>query len=140
MNPQLLELKQYVFAAYLGQKVMKWQVPQPPEDTEFTEVVTGSMLEAYSHDCYLHLFPISSITEDKAIELNKFNGNNIAIWPFKNKDYWIKELEFRLRENILDYQFYQYLQQQSFALPIYFKGEHYSVERLVELGIITLKS
>lgn len=30
---------------------------------------------------------------------------------------------------------YQYLQQQSFALPIYFKGVQYSVERLIELGI-----
>lgn len=144
---ELAGLKAYVFALYYGQKVMKWYIPQPPEATEFTEIVSGSMLEAYAHECYLQLRPLSSITDDEAIEVAKIKN---GIFGFERAaDRLIignKFSEITIKFDGSIYQascehvisVYQYLQQYGFALPVYYKGVYYSVERLVAENIIVL--
>ncbi len=133
-----LELKQYVFAAYFGQEVL--QLANGIKGRLHPIISCDISTESILNNSCLHLRPLSSITDQEAIEVAKIampenamyvdeiDGKNI-ISALNTNGYNIK---FNLSISI-----YQYLQQQGFALPIYFKCEHYSVERLVELGIIT---
>lgn len=108
-NQLLTELKQYCFALYIGQKVLFYR--------HWNDGKQG--IKCYPHidflndDWHLQLRPLSSIKDQEHKHIG-YVHINIAV-----NQSWC----------------YQYLQQQGFALPVYFKGVQYSVERLIELGI-----
>lgn len=137
-NQLLTELKQYCFALYIGQKVKPAQ-----RDTFFNLTVIDFGREndiriptAINLKCSLQLRSLSSITEQEAIEVAKINGwdlypvNKVKLINIGRND--VLKLSHDWHLSLFAY---QYLQQQGFALPIYFKGVQYSVERLIELGI-----
>lgn len=144
-------LKEYVFAQYWGQKVLL----TPFEGIIQLQAKTIDNVLKYDNKswCKLQLRPLSAITDAEAIEvLQPFDG-----WELFNKS--VTPLYYKLRKpyedgeidfnedgfkyrtvsiNINDVKTYQYLQQQGFALPIYFQGTLFTVEQLTEMQIIKL--
>lgn len=131
---KLNRLRTYVFAQYIGQKVLmhptvSWKSP-----------VTGNNLlgEQYAKDCYLHLRALSSITDAERKQICDLLERFTI--PISQVDDLIT-IYLNRQSNLTGnewWKLYQYLQQQGFALPVYFDGELYSVARLVELGIVKL--
>lgn len=117
MTQELLELKQYAFAQYWGQKVLMLE-----NYLTSTEVSTESM-KYVKTDCFLHLRPLSSITDQEKEAYMVLGNDNLS-------RYLDGLINTRMKIEQVDY-----LRQQGIALPIYFKGVQYSVERLQELGI-----
>lgn len=139
-TPLDAEVKAYLFAQYYGHKIATTH----ESDGRNHLVVDGTLLCANLTEWRLDLRPLSSITDEEAIEVAKIispldtelhvkeRGISIINCLLSNQTYLL---------NITNVIYvYQYLQQQSFALPVYFKGTHYTVERLVEEKIITLKN
>lgn len=157
MTEQLLtELKAHVYKQYslLGIEVhciaKNFQLPYKRLDGVVFNIrgdyalclSTGNHLDFYDiHEWVLQLRQLSSITDDEAIEVALLYGyrriydNGITISDELLVNYGREIIESLSQYDIFEYKIYQYLQQQGFALPIYFKGVQYSVERLVELGI-----
>lgn len=119
---------------------------------------TGTHLDFYDiNEWTLPLRSLSKITDSEAIEVAKiknglFNCAGVSAIVIRSNSTKLDSIrvvaldkgKYLTEEQINDVQLrfpeYQYLQQKSFALPIFYKGVQYSVERLVEYGIITLKS
>lgn len=160
-TPELLaELKAYVFAMYIGQKVLYWKDFHKVGNTG---ILCGTNLSASTmpnQTAYLQLRPLSTITDSEAIEVAKIYEPNAEWYISKDTESYIllrSEVEYLwLYKDTNEPLFcvddidggnntpygilsaYQYLQQSSFALPIYFKGIQYSVEQLCEYGIVQL--
>lgn len=121
----------------------------------------------YSETQPLILKGISSITDSEAIEVAKIanvklrhpinlyqgikeGGGKALFYRYFNGSWYendailnIINASFEASNGINIYgtynvQIYQYLQQQGFALPVYYQGVLYSVEKLTEFGFIKI--
>lgn len=138
-------LKEYVFALYWGQKAAFAKYAITLKDTV---IVTDGAIFTESHRWILHLRPLSSITDNEAIEVAKFilggsgvrstikQGKTLINHIFNNGDWEHEWFQIDPSDVI---QVYQYLQQQGFALPTYYKGKLYPIEELESLNIIKVR-
>lgn len=126
-----LENKEKFFAQYWGQRILRysfWREDVESRDCKFEEAVKNH---------YILLKPLSSITDEDAVEVAKiFNQHKIKAHYSDDslKAYLIKEgkqFAFRCEHYVV---IYQYLQSKGYALP--FMG--LSVEQLVEYGWVKL--
>ena len=138
-----IELKEYVFAQYLGQSVEQYDHQQNVLYVGIVRAFTtpGIPIET----AILLLRPLSSITDNEAIEVVKLSGMDYN----EHEDFYkqlINTNQFLTYFLDVSTLFYKeavaidmYLRQQGFALPIYHNGTLYPVSELVTLGIIKLK-
>lgn len=134
MNEQLKsELKAYVFATYIGQKVFKIT-----SDAIVNQTVDGYFLQpSRIKKAALQLRSLSTITDSEAIEVAYLKWPDYAKRNAGVDTSWVRRILDTLRR---DATIYQYLQQQSFALPIFYKGVQYSVDELQGYGIYSIKN
>ena len=154
MDKELLAgLKAYTMSLYLGQHIGA----RTKSDQQYPITILPEHLN--DERMYLQLRPLSSISETEAIAIAKIHDPNMQwkinhtcpsnicvghglyrLWIWLEDSEPIIEVEDEsgtaTTYGILSV--YQYLQQQGFALPVFYKGVPYSVEKLVELQIIVL--
>lgn len=127
------ELKAKFFAQYWGQKVLtskNWETEGDPE------YVCGPYFDGNYEGHYLLLKPLSSITDEDAIEVAKIlypgykgewqvcdkgaallklrnnKGSMLIIWKDLSGQYGVNDLDYYLLPNVVDY-----LRSKSYALP-----------------------
>jgi hypothetical protein len=124
-------------AMYLGQKVMSFLYS--PEPNEKFDLLSFDVSDKAG---ILSLRPLSSITDDEAIQVAKivepFEGLS-GWWTSEHGRRWANQtIAFIAVPN--GYLVYQYLIQRGFALPFYDAATNhtFTVEEQIELGIIKL--
>lgn len=105
-------------------------------------IIYSGLLNSLEKDC-LQLRSLSAISDNEAIEVAKLCQSPLENYLLEIGKDIIKAFLNREDRCCIGPQrlmeMYQYLQQQSFALPVFFRGTLYSVDKLVELGIIKIK-
>lgn len=154
-NKELAELKAYVFAQYWGQNVLCYHDEPMMQLRQINEFSIDAKL--LKNKC-LQLRSLSSLTDEQIRELGLLAGMKPNCIDRTGSDIFIADDSTQLSIglyftgvvvmyngyqlktpywNVID-GIYQTLRQMGFALPVFFKGVQYRVERLVELGIIVL--
>lgn len=131
-------LKEYLFAMYIGQKVA-YAAETDCKNGFGASIVNYMVIKNASSSDYLNshlqLRPLSSITDDEAIEVGNIH------WPhYINSEVstpWVRNVLETISQN---FRVYQYLQQQGFAMSIFYKGVQYPVEQLTDWGFIKIKA
>lgn len=137
-------LKQYVFAMYIGQKVYTHKDWQCFNDKSLN-IVDPVYLQAGSsrlNHGWLVLRPLSSITDSEAIEVMSLQGyksNGEKLEFITDADVLMVRYYKGGGGDTINHTSYQYLQQQGFALPIYYNGQLYSVVDLTQMQILQLQ-
>lgn len=145
-NPEILkELKAYVFALYIGSncRSVQGELEVMPPYKVNGAIILNIEQGAYP-DAYLELRSLSTITDSECREVATHYN-----WAGQTKDHFDERvLQFKIDLPCIAiggyqhrhlYWVFDYLRQQSFALPIFYKGVQYSVEELCEFGIYSIK-
>lgn len=146
----ILDNKRRFFALYWGQQIMRLNFDHP-ENTDVYEIDRHNM-HSIEEEEYLELKPLSSITDEDAIELSKFQlwneGKEYEMIDSNKKrdEYLIKHAKFDIKDSEIEQKHtnldqslyaksYDFLRSKGYALP--YLG--ISVETLVEWGWVKLK-
>ena len=141
------------FSQYFGQIVLIEPDFIPFGEKLISTQLSGVDLDTLSESDYLHLKPLSSITDEDALEVSKILGLIEPYIDSTNSDYMIvKELAFKSLQisytgyicvrkgsvlyNVITLIAYDYLRSKGYALPFH----DLSVEQLVEYGWVKLNA
>lgn len=138
------EIKAKIFALYWGQEIMVWFYTGGEKAKSLCKVAGNHMKSYYIERGCLEVKPLSSITDEDAIEVAKLMGWNRVLPPnteghpldFSVSVYdfnWIKNKANDLSKYPI--QVTDYLRSKGYALPAF----GYSVDELVEAGVFKLK-
>lgn len=136
---QSLQDKAAFFAQYWGQKIRKWDgMPS------YTGLVSSTYMTKYAtNGCYLELIPISSITDEDAIEVAKMIFSNTALHtPDRGKWYVRVMIESKKEHHGLYWSFEKvcntvdYLRSREYLLPF----RQYTTQQLLDMGWAKIKT